>query len=124
MCAVFRYRGREGFEEITLRFPVAQFAFLRRDSGVYLARYKPSLRVLNADGEVVRQVEAESQLTAESIEATVDTDRTVYDMVQVRFAGGALSRGTDPQRYAGRPVGGVGRVFAGGARLRPGRGRQ
>ena len=84
----FRYRGREGFEEITLRFPVAQFAFLRRDSGVYLARYKPSLRVLNADGEVVRQVEAESQLTAESIEATVDTDRTVYDMVQVRLPAG------------------------------------
>ncbi len=26
----FRYRGREGFEEVTLRFPVAQFAFLRK----------------------------------------------------------------------------------------------
>lgn len=84
----FRYRGREGFEEITLRFPVAQFAFLQADSGGYLARYKPSLRVLNAEGEVVRQVEAESRLTAESIAATVDPDRMVYDMVQVRLPKG------------------------------------
>lgn len=84
----FRYRGREGFEEVTLRFPVAQFAFLRQNSGIYLARYKPSLRVLNDDGEVVQQVEAESRLTAESLEATVDTDRMVYDMVQVRLPTG------------------------------------
>ena len=84
----FRYRGREGFEEVTLRFPVAQFAFLRQDSGIYLARYKPSLRVLNDAGEIVQQVEAESRLTAESLEATVDTDRMVYDMVQVRLPAG------------------------------------
>ena len=68
--------------------PVAQFAFLRQNSGIYLARYKPSLRVLNDDGEVVQQVEAESRLTAESLEATVDTDRMVYDMVQVRLPTG------------------------------------
>ena len=84
----FRYRGREGFEEVTLRFPVAQFAFLRQDSGIYLARYRPSLRVLNDAGEVVQQVEAESRLTAESLEATVDTDRMVFDMVQVRLPTG------------------------------------
>ncbi len=84
----FRYRGREGFEEVTLRFPVAQFAFLRQHSGIYLARYKPSLQVLNAAGEVVQQVEAESRLTAESLEATVETDRLVYDMVQVRLPTG------------------------------------
>ena len=29
----FRYRGREGFEEVTLRFPVAQFAFLAAKFG-------------------------------------------------------------------------------------------
>ena len=84
----FRYRGNEGFEEITLRFPVAQFAFVQRDSGTYLARYKPSLRVLNADGEIVREVAAESRLTAESVEATVDPDRMVRDMVQVRLPAG------------------------------------
>lgn len=84
----FRYRGREGFEEITLRFPVAQFAFVQRDSGTYLARYKPSLRVLNSHGEVVRKVAAESRLTAESIEATVDPARMVHDMVQVRLPAG------------------------------------
>ena len=36
----------------------------------------------------MQQVEAESRLTAESLEATVDTDRMVYDMVQVRLPTG------------------------------------
>ena len=84
----FRWRGSEGFEEVTLRFPVAQFAFERQKDNVYVARYRPSLRVLNADGKVVQQVEAESQMTAESLDATTDPDRLFLDMVQVRLPAG------------------------------------
>ena len=86
--ASFLWRGSEGFEEVTIRFPVAQFSFRRRASGDFVARYKPSLRVINESGEVVQQVEAESQMTAESLEATTDVDRKFVDMVQVKLPPG------------------------------------
>ncbi|MBT4138506.1 MAG: GWxTD domain-containing protein [Candidatus Latescibacteria bacterium] len=84
----FRWRGGEGFEEVTLRFPVAQFAFEQKKDQIFLARYRPSLRVLDDSGKVVQQVEAESQMTAESLEATTDPNRMFLDMVQVRLPAG------------------------------------
>lgn len=84
----FRWRGGEGFEEVTLRFPVAQFAFEQKKDQVFVARYRPSLRVLDGNGKVVQQVEAESQMTAESLDDTTDPNRMFLDMVQVRLPAG------------------------------------
>ena len=84
----FRWQGHEGYEEVTLRFPVAQFAFERQKDNVYVARYQPSLRVLDAANKVIQHVEAESEMTAESLAATTDPARMFLDMVQVRLPTG------------------------------------
>ena len=80
----FRWQGGGGYAEVSFRFPVARLQFLRQASGVYLARYRPALRVLNEAGEAVRRVEAESQVEAEG----QGPRRMVMDMVQVRLPPG------------------------------------
>jgi hypothetical protein len=67
---------------------VAQFSFERGKDETYVARYRPSLRVLNEEGTVVQHVEVESQMTAGYLAATTDPDRLFLDMVQVRLPAG------------------------------------
>jgi GWxTD domain-containing protein len=84
----FRWQEGGGYEEVVFRFPIAQLRFLRQASGVYLARYRPALRVLNEAGEVAQRVEAESRMEVDSIAATGDARRMFMDMVQVRLPPG------------------------------------
>ncbi len=86
-CA-FRWQENDCFVEITLRFPVAQFAFAQKDTLGFVARYQPALQLMNLSGEVVQELKTESQMTAESLEATTDPDRVFVDMVQVKVPPG------------------------------------
>jgi len=87
-ACVFRWQGRECFAEITLRFPVAQFAFSQTDTQGFVARYQPTLQVMDVAGKVVQELQSESLMTAESLDATTDPDRMFVDMVQVKVLPG------------------------------------
>ncbi|MDA0709083.1 MAG: GWxTD domain-containing protein [bacterium] len=84
----FRWQDGGWIEEVTLRIPVAQFSFRSQESLGYVARYQPTLQVMDASGKVIQEVQSESQMTAESLDATTDPSRVFVDMVQVKVSPG------------------------------------